>query len=189
MLSANLKRLGLEAEPPSVAALFRLHRAQVERIPYETTWIHLGEQWNIDVDASMERIAFRGRGGYCFHLNGSFARVLMQLGYDVSLHVGGVHRGEPAAEFMTNHLVLLVDGLPTDDNPSGTWYVARIGLSAHRDRAASKTQRDQCAARADFDEPQRRGSHITSGVRQSHVVHPSQRRIPFAYRQCRSAGA
>ena len=36
-----------------------------------------------------------GRGGYCFHLNGSLGRLLTMLGDDVSLHVGGVHRVEP----------------------------------------------------------------------------------------------
>lgn len=123
MLADYLRRLGLEAEPPSVAALFRIHRAQLERIPYETTWIHLGENWGINVDDSLERIATRGRGGYCFHLNGSLGQVLTQLGYDVSLHVGGVHRGEPEAALMTNHLVLLVSGLVTDENPNGVWYV------------------------------------------------------------------
>lgn len=32
---AYLARLGLEHEPPSVDALFRLHKAHVERVPYE----------------------------------------------------------------------------------------------------------------------------------------------------------
>ena len=45
--TAYLRRLGLEAEPPSVDALQRLHRAQVERVPYETMWIHAGEPWGI----------------------------------------------------------------------------------------------------------------------------------------------
>ena len=40
---AYLHRLGLDAEPPSVAALARLHRRHVERVPYETLWIHGGE--------------------------------------------------------------------------------------------------------------------------------------------------
>jgi arylamine N-acetyltransferase len=103
--------------------LFRVHRAHVDRGPYETTWIHLGEQWSIDTDAAVERIARGGRGGYCFHLNGSLAWLLSTLGYDVSLHIGGVHGPEPGENDLTNHLVLLVGGLPTDDNPTGDWYV------------------------------------------------------------------
>jgi N-hydroxyarylamine O-acetyltransferase len=123
LIDAYLRRLGVDREPPSVEALFRIHRAQVERVPYETTWIALGERWDIDTGAAMERIAQRGRGGYCFHLNGSLALLLSGLGYDVTHHVGGVHRVEPSAENMTNHLVLLVGGLPTNENPAGNWYV------------------------------------------------------------------
>jgi len=60
LMNAYLRRLGLEAEPPSVDALFRIHRAQVERVPYETTWIPLGERWSVDTDAAFERIAEHG---------------------------------------------------------------------------------------------------------------------------------
>jgi arylamine N-acetyltransferase len=120
---AYLGRLGLDAEPPSVGELFRILRAHVDLVPYETTWIPMGEQWDIDSDSAMERIARRGRGGYCFHLNGSLARLLEMLGYEVSRHVGGVHGPVPSADTLTNHLVLLVGGLPSDDNPSGSWYV------------------------------------------------------------------
>jgi N-hydroxyarylamine O-acetyltransferase len=120
---AHLRRLGVKAAPPSADALAELHRAYVETIPYETTWIHLGETWSLDETAAANRIAHGGRGGYCFHLNGAFARLLGDLGYTVSRHVGGVHRGEPDAAAMTNHLVLIVSELPTDNNPGGCWYV------------------------------------------------------------------
>ncbi len=75
----------------------------------------------------------RRRRGYCFHLNGALAVVLEFLGYDVTLHVGGVHGPEgPTSDDMTNHLVLLVHGLPGPGNPSGTWYVdAGLGDALH----------------------------------------------------------
>jgi N-hydroxyarylamine O-acetyltransferase len=121
---AYLARLGLDPEPPSVEALFRIHRAQVERVPYETLWIHLGETWGVETEESVQRIATSRRGGYCFHLNGALSELLESLGYDVVRHVGGVHGPPGAAEDeMTNHLVLTVHGLPTDANPDGTWYV------------------------------------------------------------------
>jgi N-hydroxyarylamine O-acetyltransferase len=123
MMDAYLRRLELDPEPPSVEALFRIHRAHVDRVPYETTWIHLGEQWDINSDSAIERIVRRKRGGYCFHLNGSLAGLLATMGFDVSLHVGGVHHEEPTGEEMTNHLVLLVAGLPSIANPEGNWYV------------------------------------------------------------------
>ena len=125
---AYLRRLGVEPRPPSVDALFELHRAQVEHVPYETLWIHLGEGWGIEVSDTVRRVALAGRGGYCFHLNGAFSELLKALGYQVTRHVGGVHGPDgPDEEAMTNHLVLTVAGLPSDDNPSGIWYVD-VGL-------------------------------------------------------------
>jgi arylamine N-acetyltransferase len=128
-----LVRLSLEAEPPSVDGLFRLHRAHVERVAYETLWIHVGEHWGIGVAESVARIATRRRGGYCYHLNGAFGGLLQSLGYDVSRHVGGVHGPDGATEdSMTNHLVLTVRGLPTGANPGGSWYVdAGLGDALH----------------------------------------------------------
>jgi N-hydroxyarylamine O-acetyltransferase len=113
--------------------LHRLHRAQVERVPYETVWLHLGEPWTVDAEASAARVAHQGRGGYCFHVNGAFSELLRALGYDVTRHLGGVHGPDGATEAeMGNHLVLTVAGLPTDTNPEGTWYVdAGLGDALH----------------------------------------------------------
>src|SRR5918993_4049066 len=88
--SAYLRRLGVEAGPPSMDQLVAIHRAQVERIPYETTWIHLGETWTVDPGAAAARIIADGRGGYCFHLNGALGAVLRALGYDVTTHAARV---------------------------------------------------------------------------------------------------
>jgi arylamine N-acetyltransferase len=97
-------------------------------VPYETTWIALGERWNVDTDAAFERIAERGRGGYCFHLNGAFGLLLEALGYDVTRRRGTV---QPPSETPPgrhlNHLVVLVHGLPTSDHPEGTWW-AEVGF-------------------------------------------------------------
>jgi N-hydroxyarylamine O-acetyltransferase len=130
---AYLRRLRLPAEAPSIDALVRLHRAQVEQVPYETTWLHLGEPWSVDPMASVQRIAHGGRGGYCFHVNGAFSLVLTALGYRVTRHVGGVHdAGAPIEPALGNHLVLIVHDLPTDANPDGRWLVdAGLGDGLH----------------------------------------------------------
>jgi N-hydroxyarylamine O-acetyltransferase len=119
-----LRRLGVAAAPPSVDALFALHRAQVERVPYETTWIQMGDPFDVSGTAALERVATNGRGGYCFLLNGAFATLLTALGYSVTRHIGCVHPRDALDEgSIANHLVLTVDGLPADDNPDGVWYV------------------------------------------------------------------
>jgi N-hydroxyarylamine O-acetyltransferase len=121
--AAYLARLGVEAGPPSVERLTSIVQRQAERVPYETWWIPAGERWSIDPAQAAWRIAFEGRGGYCYHLNGALGLLLRSLGYAVHAHVGGVQGGEPSQDAMGNHLVLTVTGLPSDTNPSGSWYV------------------------------------------------------------------
>jgi arylamine N-acetyltransferase len=123
---AHLHRLGWSEVPrPSLETLFALHRAQVERVPYESVWIWLGERRTIDaVDAVRYITGSGGRGGYCYHMNGSLSALLFWLGFDVHWHVGGVQGTltEPIGA-TGNHLVLSVAGLPTDANPDGRWLV------------------------------------------------------------------
>lgn len=128
--TAYLNRIGVEAERPSVRALVRLHRAQVERVAYETFWIHLHEGWTIDPAESLRRVAYERRGGYCFQLNGALALVLRDLGYRVGWHVAGVHNDTGAD--LGNHVALIVEDLPSDTNVGGRWYVdAGLGDILH----------------------------------------------------------
>jgi arylamine N-acetyltransferase len=124
-VTGYLQRLGLGAEPPSLAALRRLHAAHVERVPYEPLEIQLGRPTPLDPPASLARI-LRGRGGYCYHLNGAFSALLHALGYQVTRHLGGVQGGAADAPNVDrNHLALTVTGLPED--PSAGWVVD-VGL-------------------------------------------------------------
>lgn len=106
-----LARLGV-ARPahPDVEALFALHRAHAERVVYEALDIQLGRATSADPDESIGRIV-RGRGGYCFHLNGAFGTLLERLGYRVTRHLGEVlGREEPPADgaLEVNHQALVV---------------------------------------------------------------------------------
>ncbi|WP_281066780.1 arylamine N-acetyltransferase family protein [Streptomyces inhibens] len=128
MLSASktqqyLRRLGLPApRAPSVAGLFALHRAHVEQVPYETLEIQLGRPTTVDPYESADRI-MRGRGGYCYHLNGAFATLLTTLGYEVQWHVAGLQpdAGMPAGA-NGNHVALTVEC------EGRTWF-ADVGLA------------------------------------------------------------
>lgn len=132
-IAAYLRRLGLDDDParvppPSADWLTRLHRAHVARVPYENLTIQLGRPHGIHRDAAVGRV-LAGSGGYCFHLNGSFARLLGALGFDVRRHLAGVQPpGSPAPVGATgNHLALTVHGLPTPAEPAGAWLVD-VGL-------------------------------------------------------------
>jgi arylamine N-acetyltransferase len=129
---AYLRRLGQAPSAPSVEALFALHRAQVELIPYECVWLWLGERRAVAPLESVRHLV-RGRGGYCYQLNGALATLLGWLGFDVGWHVGGV-QGTPAdpAGATGNHLALTVHGLPSAANPGGAWLIdAGLGDGPH----------------------------------------------------------
>jgi arylamine N-acetyltransferase len=134
-LPGYLARLGLaEPGPPSVAGLHALHRAHVEKVPYENLEIQLNRPTTIDPIDSAERIIRDGRGGYCYHLNGAFAALLGALGFQVRWHVAGVQNSvderPPGAN--GNHLALTVRGLPDEDCPAGVWFVdAGLGDALH----------------------------------------------------------
>jgi arylamine N-acetyltransferase len=101
--------------------LTRLHRAFVDRVPYENLDIQLGRPTTIDPHESARRIA-SGRGGYCYHLNGTLAGVLATMGYGVRLARGRII-GHPDSGW-GEHMVLLVQ---SDDLGDLTW-VADVGL-------------------------------------------------------------
>src|SRR3954447_16717945 len=115
-VDAYLRRLRLPhlaGSAPSIEGLFALHRAHAELVPYETLEIWLGRPTTVEPSDSVRRI-LRGRGGYCFHLNGAFSALLSALGYRVTRHVGGVQNNPQRPAGATgNHLVLTVEGLPS----------------------------------------------------------------------------
>jgi N-hydroxyarylamine O-acetyltransferase len=129
-VGAYLDRLRLDREPPTIEALMRLHRAHVERIPYETLWIPLAEDWTVHPAESQRRIATEQRSGYCFHLNGSLHRLLTALGYQTFKHIGTVHGPDgPTPDGYANHLALTVHNLASENNSQNgkDWYVD-VGL-------------------------------------------------------------
>jgi arylamine N-acetyltransferase len=135
-VAGYLRRLDIDDPgPPTAANLDALHRAQVERIPYEAIEIQLGRPTTVDPHESAHRIVAHHRGGYCYHLNGAFSLLLQALGYDVTWHKGGVQNlASPQPVGATgNHLALTVKGLPSEDNPDGEWFVdAGLGDALHR---------------------------------------------------------
>ena len=130
-VAAYLDHIGVE-DPgaPSVESLRRLHRAHVERIPFDNIDIQLGRRTTVDPVETAERIVGCGRGGYCFHLNGAFSELLLALGYRATRHLGGVQRAEHGAPAITGkHMTVTVSGLPHETCPSGVWMVD-VGLGS-----------------------------------------------------------
>ncbi len=130
MTSAGyLERLGVDpGRPPTLDTLFLVHRAHLDAVPYENFGIMLANAAGlpppaVDTDACLARVADVGRAGYCFHQNAALGAGLEALGFEVTRRHGHVWTlpGQ-RDEGELNHLVLVVSGLPTDDNPGGRWW-------------------------------------------------------------------
>ncbi|MET1080560.1 MAG: arylamine N-acetyltransferase [Pseudomonas sp.] len=92
-----------------------LIQAQLQRVPFENLDVLLGRPIVLDTEALLSKVVEQARGGYCFEVNGLFARLLSALGYRVSLLAARVRWGLPddAPPTMLSHLMLrveLVDG-------------------------------------------------------------------------------
>ncbi len=134
-LAAYLGRMGrATTPPPTLETLVGLHRAHLERVPYENLGIMLGRPPSVDPADCLARVARVGRAGYCFHQNAALELVLAGLGFAVSRRHGHVWSAEAnRSTGSLNHLVLVVSGLPSDQNPGGDWWVD-VGLGdAFRD--------------------------------------------------------
>ena len=105
-----LRRLHLNGPlKADLDTLTLLHRAHLERIPFENLDIGRGQPIRLDGASVYAKVVGRGRGGYCYELNSLFAALLTALGYTVRLLSARVARpgGTFSAEF--DHLALWVN--------------------------------------------------------------------------------
>jgi len=108
-IASYLERIGHEGpRTPSLDTLRALHRRHMLTVPFENLDIHLGRTIALDESAAFDKIVRQRRGGFCYELNGLFAALLRELGYEVDLLSGRVANeiGRFGPEF--DHLVLLV---------------------------------------------------------------------------------
>ena len=107
--AAFLERIGYRGPiDPSAETLRRLHVAHLLTVPFENLSIHAGEPIILKDEALFQKIVERGRGGFCYELNGLFAALLRALGFRVEMLSAGVmnRAGEFGPEF--DHMALLV---------------------------------------------------------------------------------
>lgn len=109
-LTAYLQRIQYTGpHHPTPETLHQLHRAHLLAIPYENLDIHLGQRLTLDINHIYAKIVERGRGGWCYEMNGLFAWALQELGFDVAMLGSTV--GAPAQGGVGNdldHLILQV---------------------------------------------------------------------------------
>lgn len=110
MLQAYLDRIGFAGVPrPDLATLRAMHRGHSLAISYENLDVQLGRRVTTDPAAAFEKIVRRGRGGWCYEMNGLLGWALKEVGFKVTRLAGGVHRMVKGDVMVGNHLVLLVE--------------------------------------------------------------------------------
>ena len=118
-----LRRIGLAADTPAEPTYEFLKAVQyhsVLRIAYENLDILEGKPLCLSPDALFDKIVTRGRGGYCFEVNGLLSYFFKSCGFEVKDYFARYLRGEPEIP-MRRHRVMSV---MTADGP----YFCDIGV-------------------------------------------------------------
>ena len=93
---------------PSITTLRALHRAHMFAIPFENLDIHIGRPILLGEEVFFDKIVEHRRGGFCYELNGLFAALLHNVGFDVSMLSAGVARPDGGFSPDFDHMALLV---------------------------------------------------------------------------------
>lgn len=108
-VKAYLERINYRGELTLTAeSLQDLQLAHLISVPFENLSIHANEPILFDEDALFEKIVLRRRGGFCYELNGLFAGLLRQLGFNVTMLSAGVAKSDGGFGPDFDHMTLMV---------------------------------------------------------------------------------
>lgn len=109
-VSAYFDRIGYTGPAaPTAETLIDLHRAHMFTVPFENLDIGLGRKIVCDEASFVRKIVDLRRGGFCYELNGAFAALLRELGFQVTLLSARVPREDGSDGPAFDHLILRVD--------------------------------------------------------------------------------
>ena len=108
-IEAYLQRINYSGSlSPDALTLRDLQLAHLLSVPFENLSIHAGEPIVIQEEALFDKVVSRRRGGFCYELNGLFAALLRESGFNVSMLSAGVARPEGGFGPDFDHMTLLV---------------------------------------------------------------------------------
>jgi N-hydroxyarylamine O-acetyltransferase len=108
-LQQYLDRIGYTGSlEPDLETLIALHRAHLQTIPYENLEIHFGRPLGLNLERIFERLVLERRGGWCYEMNGLFAWVLREIGFNVQLVSTHVTRANGSMMVSGDHVALIV---------------------------------------------------------------------------------
>lgn len=108
-LKAYLERINYRGSlAPTAETLRQLQVTHLQAVPFENLSIHTGEPIVLDDRALFDKIVRRRRGGFCYELNGLFAALLRELGFDVTMLSAAVMGPEGKFGPDFDHMALMV---------------------------------------------------------------------------------
>lgn len=118
-------RIGINIQPDaSVETLHDLHLAHLRTVPFENLDISIGRKIQLNKENLWKKIVVQKRGGFCYELNGLFAWLLKEIGFEVFfLNARVYNEKDNTLGINFDHLTLLVK-IP---NKSTLW-LADVGF-------------------------------------------------------------
>jgi N-hydroxyarylamine O-acetyltransferase len=108
---------------PDAQTLQGLHLAHMQNVPFENLDIGLKRPIFLTEEALWNKIVAQKRGGFCYELNGLFAWLLKEIGFDVTYLNARVYNREGELGIDFDHLALLVN-IPNESIP----WLADVGF-------------------------------------------------------------
>lgn len=125
-INAYLQRINYRGSlAPTAQTLRELQFAHLQAVPFENLSIHSAEPIILDDGALFEKIVGRRRGGFCYELNGVFAALLRELGFEVAMLSARVANAEGAFGPDFDHMTLVV--MLDKNGPTERW-LADVGF-------------------------------------------------------------
>jgi N-hydroxyarylamine O-acetyltransferase len=120
-----LNRIGVKREDATldIAGLTRLQRQHLLNIPFENLDIHWKRPIVLDTERFFRKIVERGRGGFCYELNGLFNELLNSIGFKTHLVSARVSTGDGNFSNEYDHAAIIVQA-------GGGEYLADVGFGA-----------------------------------------------------------
>jgi len=108
-VKAYLQRMNYHGSlSPTAETLKQLQLAHLQTVPFENLSIHRDEPIVLNDAALYDKIVHRRRGGFCYELNGLFAALLRELGFNVEMLSAQVVDGSGVVGPPFDHMTLLV---------------------------------------------------------------------------------
>lgn len=92
---------------PDEELLADLHEHTIAQIPFENLDIQMGRQVSLRLDDIFDKIVSRGRGGYCYEINGLLQYVLRTIGVLVEPRAARTRFRSDGANYAKTHMLLV----------------------------------------------------------------------------------